>query len=93
MSKRNSIMFFLRVCRLMAMRWFMEDYFKLHSADYKKTIRNLVLGRLGASEVTLEMAHVCQLEPGVRQEGYSRENTEALDKATGLVARHRMRVR
>ena len=59
----------------------------------EKNIGNLALGRLGASEVTLEMAHVSQLEPGVGQEGYGRENTEALDKAIGLLARHRMRVR
>ena len=59
----------------------------------QKTIGNLALGRLGASEVTLEMAYVCQLELGVGQEGHGRENTEALDKATGSVAGHRTRVR
>ena len=41
----------------------------------QKTIGNLALGHLGASKVTLEMAHVCQLELGLRQEGYSKENT------------------
>ena len=52
----------------------------------QKTIGNLTLECLGASEVIVEMADVCQLEPRVRQQGYGRENTEELDKATGSVA-------
>ena len=59
----------------------------------QKTVGNLTLGCLGASEVIVEVADVCQLEPRVRQQGYGRENIEALDKATGSVAGHRTRVR
>ena len=59
----------------------------------QEIIGNLALGHLGASKVTLEMADVYQLEPRVGQEGYNNENTKALDKATGLIARHRTRVR
>ena len=66
--------------------------FQIAFNGLQKTIGNLALGRLGASEVTLEMANVCQLKTGVGQEGYSRENTEALDKAIGSVARHRTQV-
>ena len=55
----------------------------------QKTIGNIALGGLGAYEETLGMAHVCQLELGVGQAHHSRENTEALDKANGSVARHR----
>ena len=58
----------------------------------QKTIGNLTLGCLGSSEVIVEMADVCQLEPRVRQQGYGRENAEALDKAIGLVVGHRTRV-
>ena len=59
----------------------------------QKTIGNLTLGCLGASEVIVEVADVCQIEPRVQQQGYSRENIEALDKATGSVVRHRTWVR
>ena len=57
----------------------------------QKTTGNLTLGYLGASGVTVEMADVCQLDSRVGRQGYSRENTEALDKATGSVAGHRTR--
>ena len=59
----------------------------------QKTVGNLTLGCLGASKVIVEVADVCQLEPQVRQQGYGRENIEALDKATGSVAGHRTGVR
>ena len=59
----------------------------------QKTIANLTLGCLGESEVIVEVADVCQLEVRVRQQGYDRENTKALDKATGSVAGHRTWVR
>ena len=59
----------------------------------QKTVGNLTLGCLGASEVIVEVADVCQLEPRARQQGYGRENIEALDKATGSVAGHRTRIR
>ena len=58
----------------------------------QKTIGNIALGGLGAYKETLGMAHVCQLEPGVGQARHSMENTKALDKANGSVARHRTRV-
>ena len=54
---------------------------------------NLALGRLGASEVTLERANVCQLEPRVGQQGYGRENIEAIDKVIGSATRHRTPLR
>ena len=61
------------------MRCFVEEYFKLHSTDYKKTLENLNwLGRIGPSEATLEMAHICQLEPRVGQEGYGRRTLKHL---------------
>ena len=59
----------------------------------QKTIVNLTLGCLGASEVIVEMADVFQLEPRVQQQGYGKENSKAIDKATGLVAGHRTQVR
>ena len=59
----------------------------------QKTIGNLTLGCLGASEVIVEVADVYQLEPRVQQQGYSKENTETFDKATGSVAGHRTQVR
>ena len=33
--------FFFHICRLLAMRWSMEEYFKLHSTDYKKPLEIL----------------------------------------------------
>ena len=77
------------ICRLLVLRWYVEEYFKAHSIDYKKTIGNIALGGLGAYEETLGMDHVCQLELGVGQARHNRENTEALDKANGSVAWHR----
>ena len=49
------------------MRWFVEEYFKSNSTALKKTIGNLTLGCLGASEVTVEIADVYQLESQVGQ--------------------------
>ena len=34
--KRKLNCVFPRVCRLLAMRWSVEEYFKLHSTDYRK---------------------------------------------------------
>ena len=54
----------------------------------QKTIGNLTLGCLGASEVIVEVADVCQLEPRVRQQGYGRKTlkhlTKLLDRLRGI---------
>ena len=75
------------------MRWYVEEVLQITFNGLQKTIGNLTLGCLAASEVIVEVVDVFQLEPPVRQQGYGREDTEALDKATGSVAGHRTWVR
>ena len=88
MSKKNSIVFSLCV-QAPSHAVVCGGVLQITFNGLQKTVGNLTLGCLGASEVIVEVADVCQLEPRVRQQGYGRENIEALDKATGSVAGHR----
>ena len=58
----------------------------------QKTTGNPALERLVASEVTLQMAHGCHLDPRVRQGCQVRGDAEALDKATRSARGNRTRV-
>ena len=54
----NSNMF-CYIFRLLVVRWSLEEYFKAHSANYRKLLKIFHLGRLVVYEETLGMAHVC----------------------------------
>ena len=81
------------VCRLLAMRWSVEEYFKSHSTDYRKPLEISHWDSLERLKSLLKWPMSANLSLESDNKVTARKNIEALDKATESVTGHRTWVR
>ena len=83
---------FYHICRLRVVRWSIEEYSKAHSTDYRKPLEISHWEALVHMKKLLEWPMYASLSLESDKHVIAGENTEALDKANGSAARHRIGV-